>query len=86
MADPKEFPELMDMKLFNNKKLVKVVCGNNHTVVLAGDSVYAWGNSESGQTGINPRSKKKKNEFVPIKFATKNVVDIFSGAHHSFLI
>jgi len=76
----------MDMKLFNNNRLVKVVCGNNHTVVLAGETVYAWGNSESGQTGLNPKSKKKKNEFIPTKFASKHVVDIFSGSNHSFLI
>jgi alpha-tubulin suppressor-like RCC1 family protein len=76
----------MDMKLFNNNRLVKVVSGNNHTVVLAGESVYAWGNSESGQTGLNPKSKKKKNEFLPTKFASKHVVDIFSGSNHSFLI
>jgi alpha-tubulin suppressor-like RCC1 family protein len=76
----------MDMKLFKNKKLKKVVCGNNHTIVLADDSVYLWGNSEAGQTGINPKSKKKKDELTPALFVKQNVVDIFSGSNHSFLI
>lgn len=86
MGDPKEFPELMDMKLFSKQKLVKVVSGSNHTVVLAGQSVWAWGNAESGQTGINPKSKKKENQFTPTKFASKNVIDIFTASNHSFLI
>jgi alpha-tubulin suppressor-like RCC1 family protein len=86
MGSAKELPESMDMKLFGNQKLVKVVSGSNHTVVLAGNSVWAWGNGESGQTGIDPKSKKKEDQFIPRKFASKNVVDIFTASNHSFLI
>jgi len=86
VGDISDYPKLMDMKLFKNKKLKKVVCGNNHTIVLADDSVFAWGNSESGQTGINPRSKKKKDELTPSLLVKQSVVDVFTGSNHSFLI
>jgi len=80
-------PEQMDtLKYFKNQNIKKVVCGANHTLLLAGDCVYAWGNQESGQTGINPLAKKKLPPLHPNKLATKKVLDIFSGLNHCFLI
>ena len=39
------------MSNFKQQKIKKVVSGDNHTLVLAGDRVYSWGNPESGQIG-----------------------------------
>jgi alpha-tubulin suppressor-like RCC1 family protein len=39
------------MNLLNNAQIKKVISGSNHTLALAGNSVYCWGNGESFQTG-----------------------------------
>ena len=76
----------MSKKSFDNLKIVKAVCGANHSLVLAGKTLFAWGNKESGQTGLNPISKIKFNHLTPHQLSTKNVVDVFTALNHSFLV
>jgi alpha-tubulin suppressor-like RCC1 family protein len=76
----------MKKKDFDNLSIKKAVCGANHVLVLAGKSLFAWGNKESGQTGINPKSNIKYSYLFPHKFSVKNVDDIFTGLNHSFLV
>jgi alpha-tubulin suppressor-like RCC1 family protein len=49
----------MEPKHFERLNLKKIVCGANHVVVLAGKTLFAWGNSETGQTGRSPNIVKK---------------------------
>jgi regulator of chromosome condensation len=49
----------MEHKNFERLNIKKIVCGANHVVVLAGKSLFAWGNSETGQTGRSPNVVKK---------------------------
>ena len=46
-----KFPQLVDNAKFLNQPIKKVVCGSNHTLVLAGTSLYSWGDYEYGQIG-----------------------------------
>lgn len=43
-------PQLLDKRRYKGK-VSKVVCGSNHTIMLASQKVYLWGNSEFCQTG-----------------------------------
>jgi len=77
---------LIEPKFYERLQIHKAVCGVNHVLVLAGKSVFSWGNEECGQTGVNPESKRKVGPLVPKKLPTKNIIDVFSGQNHSFLV
>ena len=73
----------------------KVVCGENHTVLLTKEkTVYCWGNDESCQTGKNSEEREILNvntddyteHLNPVKLSSVDVEDIFTGGNHSFLI
>jgi regulator of chromosome condensation len=78
----------MNTDFIKRDRLVKIISGDNHTLLLAGKSVYAWGDGHNGQIGRDPESKKLKEQedLTPYKFGTKDVVDIFTASNHSFLI
>lgn len=84
MALANKFPVEIT-KFQKSVKIADVVCGGNHTLVLVDGKVYAWGDSEFGQIGRQPRSRKSVAssltlESIGAKFATA----IFSGRNHSF--
>jgi regulator of chromosome condensation len=56
--------------------------------MLAGKSLYAWGDGNNGQIGRDPESARisKQTEITPYKFGTKDVVDVFTASNHSFLL
>ena len=80
-------PTKIDMNKFGKSKLKKIISGNNHTLLLSGSSLYAWGDGISGQIGRNPDNDNNRPQtLTPQKFGTKNVIEIFTAANHSFLI
>ena len=97
LGEPELKPKKFDLSFLNNKKIKKVVCGANHTVLLAGKSVYAWGNKESGQTGYDilkpdeaalnlDKEENKFDHMKPNKIGPDTVKDIFTGREHSFML
>lgn len=70
------------------KKIVKVVTGTNHVLVLSVDGVvYAWGSGEQNQLGRRLLQRNKTNGLIPTKVKLpKGIVDIGSGSEHSFAI
>lgn len=86
MGDADNLPVLVEKRKYSNLEVSKIVCGANHVLLHAGGSVYAWGNRESGQTGINWDAKKKMSAFNPHLINLKGVFDIFSGKDHSFAL
>ncbi|KAL4431712.1 hypothetical protein ABPG74_017341 [Tetrahymena malaccensis] len=52
------------LKFFEGKKIVKVSCGQFHTVALTSENeLYAWGAGEFGELGTS----KFKHEYTPVR-------------------
>lgn len=49
-GEVKTEPELLDSKKWKGS-VTKVLCGANHTMLLANKKLYLWGNAEFGQIG-----------------------------------
>ena len=47
-------PVLIEYEQFYNKKIKKIVSGNNHCMILAEGKVYTWGDSETSVLGRMP--------------------------------
>lgn len=88
MSEPVREPKFMERKLFQNKRIKKIISGENHALAIAGNSLYGWGNSQMGQIGKmkDPTDENQSVEWSlkPQAFSTKNVIDIFTGKNHSF--
>jgi regulator of chromosome condensation len=84
MALANRFP-VQITQFANSKKIADVVCGGNHSLVLVDGKVYAWGDSEFGQIGRQPRSRRSvANSLLVESIGAKNVTAIYSGRNHSF--
>ena len=85
-------PMEINLNLIKNEYIVKVLSGNNHVVILTEQGhVYAFGNKEFGQTGIDiskiDKNRNIENEhLIPNKIKGDNIIDIYTGGNHSFLI
>jgi regulator of chromosome condensation len=88
MKESARFPLQIDPTEFGKcKTLHRIASGANHSLVLADDKVFAWGDSESGQIARQPKSRRKKSQSLQIEsIGVKNVKDIFCGAYHSFIL
>ena len=80
----------LDIKYYNTNDInkenyKKVISGTNHVIILTKEkNIYAFGNKEYGQRGINP--KETIDHMKINKINEKNIEDIFTGDEHSFLI
>ena len=70
----------------NNKTLVSIIAGGNHTIALTSDgTVYGWGNNANGELGDGTTT----NRLVPTAVITsgvlsgKVIIAISAGAGHS---
>ncbi|CAG9315302.1 unnamed protein product [Blepharisma stoltei] len=81
-----KFPIEIGSDEFKKSKLIKdIVSGANHSLILADNRVYAWGDSEFGQIGRMPRSRKSIAHSLQIEsIGMKNIEHIYSGKNHSF--
>ena len=74
-----------DINDINNEQYKKVISGTNHVIILTKEkNIYAFGNKEYGQRGINPKEEIDHMRINKIK--EDNIEDIFTGDEHSFLI
>jgi alpha-tubulin suppressor-like RCC1 family protein len=73
--------------ILENLKLTKVTSGSHHTLVLASNRVFGWGDPETGKTGRMLKSRNKNSQSLEIEaIGLKNVNDIFAGLDTSFAI
>jgi regulator of chromosome condensation len=84
MAIGNKFP--VEIKQFlKSKRIMDVASGGNHSLVLVDNKIYAWGDSEFGQIGRMPRSRKSVAASLTVEsMAAKSVTNIYTGRNHSF--
>ena len=70
------------------QNIVKVAAGSNHALALdEKGSVFAWGFGEQCQLGRRINARFQKSGLVPETFGLrKNIIEIGTGADHSFAI
>lgn len=80
--------QAMPMRVPSLPPIAKVVLGSNHVVALTSSGhVYTWGHShEQGQLGRRVGPHCNRPVLVPQKLSLRNIVDIGTGADHSFAI
>ena len=79
-----KFP-VENTQFLRSYEIEDVACGGNHSLLLVGGKVYAWGDAEFGQIGRIPRSRKSiANSLLLESIGAKNVTAIFTGRNHSF--
>ena len=85
MGDPCIDIKYYNSNFINSEKFKKVISGTNHVLILTEEkNIFAFGNKEYGQRGIDPMTNihhlsiNRINEY--------NVDDIYTGDEHCFLI
>jgi len=76
---------------FNNKKVIGVSCGDNHTIVMTDDTsnnVWVCGSNLFGQLGLDNNIDKNTftNELSGTLFKNKKVIGISCGGNHTIAI
>ena len=86
MSDVYEKPFRIGEDEFKKKTIYKLLSGHNHTLILADDKVYAWGDPDTHVLGRMPLNRRKFKQGLTIEaLGFKNVVDVYTGGYHSFL-
>ena len=82
----KNYASLRVLSCFSKKRVKKIVCGWNHTLVLVEPSfVYSSGLNKYGELGLI--SFEIRRSFTLIEsLIGKNVKDIFAGGYHSWFL
>ena len=85
IGDPFLEIKYYDKSDINNESFKKAISGTNHVIILTKEkNIYSFGNKEFGQRGINPKEKIDHMRINKIK--EENIIDIFTGDEHSFLL
>lgn len=72
--------------MFSKKKIKKVISGCNHSLVLAEERVYAWGDPDTCVLGRMPLARRKFTQGLYIEaLSNKHVLDVYTGGYHSFI-
>ncbi|XP_072902020.1 RCC1 and BTB domain-containing protein 1-like isoform X2 [Hemitrygon akajei] len=77
--------------MFSNKRVVKVACGSNHSMVLTTDGeVYSWGSNSSGQVGSGSGFGSTATQATPRRVVhgleNRKVVTIACGQQFSMAV
>ena len=83
MGEPCLKPKYYTINDIQYEHFKKVISGTNHVIITKEKNIYAIGNKEFGQRGINPNTNIHHLEINKIN--EYNVEDIFTGDEHSFL-
>lgn len=72
---------------FSQAKIVQISCGQLHTIVLAEDNVYAFGDNSFGQLGIGNLGVEFELQPVSIAsfFGGSRVLDVSCGSFHTLV-
>ncbi|XP_048471263.1 probable E3 ubiquitin-protein ligase HERC3 isoform X2 [Rhincodon typus] len=88
-AQAKEFsilkPQLL--KGLNDRNVIQVACGNNHSLALTKDGqLFAWGQNTYGQLGLGTTDASQHNHQRVISLIGMPVAQITAGGEHSFAL
>jgi alpha-tubulin suppressor-like RCC1 family protein len=79
-------PTRFDSKLFDHKKIQKIVAGTSHIIALSYDhTVYTWGFGKAGECGHGFQVERDYLEPKRLRF-DRRVVDIAAGSYFSCLL
>jgi len=78
-------PNLIPSAAWHGAAIKKVVCGSEHTLLLAEGQVYSWGWNEHGNLGLGDEHDRHSPHLIKA-FAPGSVVDICTGGCHSFAL
>jgi len=70
---------------FNDKEVISISCGSNHTIILTDTAFYAFGSNTRGQLGIGT----KIDAYVPVEvnfFREKKIITITCGQEHTLVL
>lgn len=82
---PVKEPTRVGLSEFKNKKITKILSGENHAMVLCDNRVYVWGDPETGCIGRKPTERRKFDQCLKVEaLKYKNVMDIYTGSNHAF--
>ncbi|XP_059823883.1 RCC1 and BTB domain-containing protein 1-like isoform X2 [Hypanus sabinus] len=89
-SGPASLPFLVS-SMFSNKRVVKVACGSNHSMVLTTDGeVYSWGSNSSGQVGSGSGFGSTATQATPRRVVhgleNRKVVTIACGQQFSMAV
>lgn len=82
----RNYNKLRQLKVFSRKRVLKIACGWNHTLVLCHPHfVYSAGLNKYGELGLV--SFEMRRNFTLIEsLIGKNVIDVFAGGYHSWFL
>ena len=85
MGEPCLSPKYYTINDIQYEHFKKVISGTNHVIILSKEkNIYAIGNKEFGQRGVDPKENIDHLEINKIN--EYNVEDIYTGDEHSFLM
>ncbi|KAE8899052.1 hypothetical protein PF002_g27092 [Phytophthora fragariae] len=73
------------------EKVIRVACGDHHTIALTGSGVYAWGSNIYGQLGLGGQSSSSdpytlEPALVSLPADCTPAVDVACGDTHSIIL
>ncbi|XP_067901927.1 probable E3 ubiquitin-protein ligase HERC3 isoform X2 [Heterodontus francisci] len=78
-------PQLL--RSLNDKNIIQVACGNNHSLALSKDGqIFAWGQNTNGQLGLDSKDASQCNPQCVMSLIGMPVVQITAGGEHSFAL
>lgn len=81
-------PNCISTGFFGNLKkeqITSMSCGYGHSLVLMGQSVFAFGFNESGQLGTGARDNCAAPQLIRAGSASARITAVRCGAHHSLI-
>lgn len=86
MCQPHRTPIRWGEDEFRKKEIQKVLSGCNHSLILADERVYVWGDPDTCVLGRMPLARRKLVQGLCIEaLSVKPVEDVFTGGYHSFV-
>ena len=70
---------------FNDKNILSVSTGSNHTLVLTNEGLFGFGNNQSGQLGLGDINNRFEPTLIPF-FNTYDVQKIVTGVFHTLVL
>ena len=67
MSDPLRKPKILDSGNFKNQKITKILSGYNHSLVLANNKIYAWGDPDTFVLGRKPLVRRKFKQSLEVE-------------------
>jgi E3 ubiquitin-protein ligase HERC4 len=76
-------PTRIPSEAWNDAPIDKIVCGCEHTLLLAGGQLFSWGWNEHGNLGVG----HEHDLYLPTAVSSSDVmIDVCCGGCHSFAL